>query len=1262
MQARGRPSQKCRLAYYRNCDMAGLRSNYIKVRLRASIRRQNGENAHVMEKSTTIRLGALLALLAGLAWFKFSYEPTYEATKEPYDRILGDLARPEDISFRNNERIDPANMHGIERDTWDAPQSAWLQHERQVAESILASSEVDLLIVPVQGDKNAFDPIERSLITRLVSQSLADEKSFVVANPSTVMRYFGMNRSQYPIEEVNTLARKVRARIVLVMESEHDRNGRWYLKATKYNSYENKITGSRVWTDLSYSAEYPPVFSVAGIIDEVAEFASGKDSRVSASRARFDPDGFKFPDSFDQLAEQSRVSPIYAAAYLQLVAMLHPGGAYNDVRNQLFARSLVELEKASPSSSYHRYFKARALAYLDRRVSAVGVLTEPLNRHEAALLAALNGNLPALREYVTNSGTTPLDFMALKDMQFVEAKYADRLDRDYVENFTDDNPSWAPFIYRSLLEYEDWANSSAAIPKMGLEELVPVDGDSLETFIEGKAVIGEYAEELDLVRLLWRHIDESLTPERLLRLRDIEYHTVLTEVDIAELAKSIAIADHLKEISEDLDQRKTPERALQKIAEFDPLFSGHPEVTFAKARALEAQRRKVGGAEQENLHRQYIEARLNGFSWSGTLSPYGTIVASHYRSSLGEASIRIKRHRPGGPFMNYSRRYFEWPRGAAWFDVTLPRDSNQDGVLEECLGVTWTRFGCLASQIQRESASSPDPDKVRREWLAKYSNRFIGHPGRPEFEVTLARRSGDGDAELRLLQAQVESGSRDWTIYEVLGRIYKLRGDHEAAQDVWLSYPGFTSDDGRVSVGDSHNADFVASQFYWIGQHELAIPLLKIAAGSGTGSAGSMNSAERLALIAGDLDAAISWSGERVRRYQNTYGARDLIQLLHVMGDSDLAWRLFAQFRVSQRNPEIWSGALVGHRIESASTESIAEWISELAAPRESLERARASQVTVDLGPRYLFLAGTMDRVPETDFPTLVADAHARPKGSYQNVKRPTNTDGDASAADYSRVSGKGMSFHHDPLLPNPANDQIVENGTEVEYRYEMLAQAMSAFLNGDHKDSYREFNRTAYLYYLDEFLSYFVFSAAELGRSKHLSDVIEARRINYQLRRKDTRLGAGELGEFFDEYLALAVLAAFGGQHEEAVRYLNLALNDRPFLKGRSIYPMYQIVDLADRLFEKTGTPQYRDLALELSRRHTVVLPMYAWAYFVVAKHSDARIERIKAVASGLKLDPLSERGRHLPKDLLEEGREFLEEFGPPYLSRSADDLPQTT
>ena len=85
--------------------------------------------------------------------------------------------------------------------------SPWIASQRLEADKTLGSTAADLLVVPVQCDKEGFDPIERSLITRLVSDHLVRTAGILVPNPTVVFREFGAFRSVYPQEDIDDVDR-----------------------------------------------------------------------------------------------------------------------------------------------------------------------------------------------------------------------------------------------------------------------------------------------------------------------------------------------------------------------------------------------------------------------------------------------------------------------------------------------------------------------------------------------------------------------------------------------------------------------------------------------------------------------------------------------------------------------------------------------------------------------------------------------------------------------------------------------------------------------------------------------------------------------------------------------------------------------------------------------------------------------------------------------------------------------------------------------
>ncbi len=1196
--------------------------------------------------SGVTRVGGLLLILLVAVYFKFVYlddDDSYVPTRAATSYVLDPNADGD---------------HGIAVDFKNIPESGWLSNERTTALKYLTRADVSLLIAPVQGDKNAFDPVERSLITRLLSDHIAQLDPNYVADPGAVLQYLGTHRSTHSLIDIRTLANRVRAEKILVLRAEHDRDGRWSLSATLISTAGTDIE-TETWADLTFSDSTPPSASFMEIVQDVAEFATDRRLEIPGERPVFGENEFVFPETLQGLVEKSGESPLHAAAYLQLLGMLHPRGSFNETRDHLFERSLVELEKVPADVPFSRYFKARAYAYLDRRPAAVAVLGQATNRHEVALLAALNGDLPALQSYFEDDETSVLRFMAVRDLQKIGRVYGAEDDPDLLESFVEAHPTWAPLLYRSLRDYEDWANYSAAVPKYALDNLVPIDGVSLEAYVEAQAVVGDLPDEIDLTRLLWKHIEALESQIVKDRRSGAGAASIIATVDILELAKTITIANHLREVEEDLVTRVIPEAALEELDRFEPFYAGHPAVSLLRGRVLQTMAKDSVGPERNNLLTASREARANGFAWTGRLTTDAIEVARGY------AQFRV----PAGgipvssEFSHYSRRYFEWPRSSDWYD-SFPAKEAKDGAIQACIDYRWTAFSCLKWKIAEAAEASDDPELVRSELLAQYADRFVGHPTRTKYAIELARAPDDKGAEIRALKARIEAGSTDLSLYYALGRIYKRRGEYKKAQEAWLSHPNFQANNAAESLAEIGHADTAGAMLFWIGQYELALPLLELAANGGTGSASNMTSSARVALIDGDLESAASWSANRVRRYDSKHGLRDFLQLLHLLGESELAWNTLEQFEAREQNAEMWSGALVGHRMESATIEEIAEWVQSSDSRRAAEARAGERwKETVSLGPRYLLLAGTMDRIPGPDFSAVVSSAYSRPLPRYRHrTTSPTPENGLSEPVESAIVRDTRWEFGHDPLVPTPQVLRHAEDDQEVDHRYTMLAGAMSAFLGEDYAQAYEKFNETAYYYYLDEYLPYYAFSAAALGREEYLYAALEAREAQFDELLLNESFGPSNLGYRFDEDLAYAVLAAFSGDHEAAMRSLRKALNNRPYLENRSVYPMYQVVDFADRLFEQTGEDVYREFALDLSRRHTIVLPMYSWAYFIVAKYSQADLERVSAAASGLHLDPLSHRATKLDRDLLDEATKLLGKSGAPYLRRGKATSNQTT
>ena len=579
----------------------------------------------------------------------------------------------------------------------------------------------------------------------------------------------------------------------------------------------------------------------------------------------------------------------------------------------------------------------------------------------------------------------------------------------------------------------------------------------------------------------------------------------------------------------------------------------------------------------------------------------------------------------------------------------------QDGDLERCLDYRWHDFSCLRELVLADVKHSTDRETLLAR-LAPYAHRFKGHPERTAFDVEIARYSADPEDEISALRAAIADDKQNWGNYYSLGRLLKRQGEYGDAQEAWLSYPGFHDPEQLGRVDTSNYADSAAAMFYWAGQHELAKPLLTIAASSRTGAASSMSSAQRYALIEGNLDDASEWAAARTRRYNSAYGARDLMQLLHVTGRATSAWSVFEQLEATRPSTMMWSAALVGHQHQGTDLDDVVAWLTE--SPKRMKATVRSSENranVIELAPRYLLLYAIADRLPADELAEKIGELTDKVVPlTYRHLTNQSAMDGEPKES--GRVVRRGYLFPKDPNLPTPRIVHRYPDSEPVASRLEMLAAAFTAFEQNDFEGAYEGFNEASYLYLLDEFLPYFAWSAVAVNKDANLREALAAREVTHEEVRRAEEATTSQLGYRFDEDLAYAVLHAFDGEHDAALESLQQALDNRPYLNERVIFPMYQIVDLADRLYDQTNDQRYRRFALDLARRHTVVLPMYAWAYFVVAEHSESYSERVNAAASGFALDAGSRRGNALPEELIRTAREHLDANGAPYLNRGGE------
>lgn len=1105
---------------------------------------------------------------------------------------------------------------------YDIPKSPWIERESQIASAAVVESEADYLVLPAQGGNLRFGPVESTLIAAVIATQLELRANVTVIDPTVARLALGKNRMNVPAADAAKLAQRGNVGRLVVPFAEYSESGTFLLRLTVYDPATEKALSSKTWDAIEFDEETLPHLAIAGHLPAMINFVLGR-TTGEPDRPEFEfGDDFRFVESWQELSAAARKSPLHSAAYLQLLAMLHTGGRWNESRQSLLIRSIAELSRVDASSEGYRYLLARAYAYLDRRPAALEALGEPVSAYEIALREALDGNATELRARLSDLETGPMDFFVLRDALRLEEYYLGPFGEDQYGALVAKNPAWQVLLRLALHHSHAWLTIPVDDIQRAVDHWLPDSQSWLSKALTAvRSRTGDYT-EIDAARDYFGRLDEyadaALGSPELLSASSFG----IRQSDFVDLAKETLIATLIGRIVEDRDRRGLPDSALERSKQAMNAFPGHPEVALLLGETIRIAGSDAEGDEAYAVRERSHEHLRHGLIWTGAMNHRAVDVARRAGVVFIDPSTDEQRRRSITSIVQPTPyRSLERPRSPSWLRGHSGNDIVRKEGLDYCLGVFWAAFGCIEIFVAEAIGRGKDEREVRA-IVARGDGRFNGEPRRASLEMRLAEAFGtDRSAWEKSLYTQVDAGTTSWNVYYSLARHLRRQNRQDEALQVLLRYPLFRDYERRDALSVTNYAGITGSWFYWAGQTEQAVPLLEIAARTRTGAAIEYQALVRLALIEGDLDGAFEYTYGRARRYESPYAVRDLIQLLHVRGDSEPAWDLFNFYWDTEGWAQIWSGALVGHRKAGDDLDDVRGWLATIAQHEPPGEVTAGHLARIHRPSRYLMLFAMLDRgatpgllsaVREVE-PTVYGPAYRGGNVTYHN----------------------GELYSGDPLLTTQTEESPRFETAKLPALYEWRAEAMTAFLGGDYEGAREIFDELSFYYSVDEYLPYVAIAAAETGHSAKVRQALAARETKLAERREREASDRTVTGLRFNEDLAYAVLAAYDGEHTLAIDKLYEALNDRPFLNDRTIYPYYQLVDIAERLYRRTGYEGYKEFALDRARRHTIIQPMYAWAYFVVATHSADDAERKRAARKGFELDRDSYRGSLLQPSL---------------------------
>ncbi len=1090
---------------------------------------------------------------------------------------------------------------------YSRPASQWTSNEKNRYQKLLSAGKFDVIVVPFQVQNRAFSRSVNSLMAAQLAMAIANAQHFRVADPYLVARALGDGQRAVDADDVYALANKTGAKKIVwsyvglqegqtmaITVKVQDR-GRGEQLGASTRTTSTGFNGTRLERNGSPADAFLAV--IPGILNSIGVAAR---PATSPAKVAFE-DRWPIPAAPAQLYASPSANPVRDAYYFQLLASLTPLMAER-THERFVEKTLLALQGVSADSPGYRVLKARGLMQLGFRPAALKALGTPSNDEEKALYALLNGNLPDVQA-ATNRIEQPLQrFIAELDAVLIGSAYdvyESRTAESRIAALKLPGANWAIFAKRAFGDADDWVQFNNLELKQVLDAEFPLQGFTAKGILDGAAVLGDPAKAQTSADLsVHNHVLRLLEKEPARWCCGMGVSTP-TALDYLDLMDELAIETLTRRINFASSIQGAPERGLEMLNLFEPVFKDHPRFTLLRAQAeISASARKEGSVKEGLLRSAYANA-LNAYYWEQGQ----TFVAADAFAALG----RLQRPEFGIVNNLYvsdypMRPYYPPLDNIQGVDQSIAYASQAlENATYDARALFTLQF--LWSDVKRNEG------RLDVEYM-RIAGRFSGNGNLASLKANRALKMGDLHGAEKGFRETIKAQPRQWQGYrELVELLYRDERIDEAAQ-IAMSYPPFFETDSAANpVGTSSEAYNAGSLFYWSGHFAHAIPLYEISAGLKTGSGASLASELRLKLLKGDYLGALEGSYNRATRYNSSYGYRDYLGLLHAMGYSKEAWDAFNTLVGQLKEPHIWETALVGHRIAGTDEAGLIAWArQDLFQGIGILSNARAV---------YLLRAAVMDRVPGESAVSAIVALDA----PVWKVKSPAATlvVRNSKAGDMQYVVGPKAA--EGSTLPIGAFAQ--SSRTQVKSDLVYFAEAYRALQSGNYKLAKTLLEEAADLYDMSQpalgyLLPYMAFAAARAGDTTFV----------------DKKLASFKPVQLdFDRLIAGAVLKGIAGKTDESVKLLRRATVRRPYTEMRPIFTEYEYGEMAEWLYEATGKTQYRDLALDWARKNQETQPWHAWAFAMEAKLSADSVERRRAIGMANYLDPKSERLKSVRK-----------------------------
>lgn len=1084
------------------------------------------------------------------------------------------------------------------------PESSWNQEQRLLHKPMLTGEKFDLIVAPFQTKGFPLDNIGRSLMTRYLIHALEARYKVSIANPDLMELAVSRNDRTILKNEVKDIAKKTNSKLILWGYVGHDNNGHIQVELIKEvlgAQGENTIKSTYKIQKYKFTDRNPPseIFRdhLSGLIGKM---------NLSFKHVKQEVYDGKYEKEFRPIEEwlSKPVNGSIENSYrLQMLAML-ASIRDNRFKEQLFERSIVTLSDVKKETKETRLLKSRAYLYLKRRPVALRYVKHANTNSLKSIRARINGNLPELRRY-TKKIKRPIErIMSEIELADLTNGYNKSRGGEERNELILKHRDVAFILNRRLNDQDDWFVQSNIDLKREMDRLFTLPDYTAESVVRTGMYIFQTNSTTEQDLSVERHYRKFISkmgykltnePGRISKLDHLRLYRVLGIVNVMARANK-------------RDMQGLYKRGLRELNDIRIIYQGYPGIYYHIANLNREMMDKVRNDELDGYARKAGQNYLKVFLYGGA-SHKSSLAYIFYqeldqqlargRQPVIDSTVKLKKLGTYYTSQHPIRQDWRFPMGEGERTLEL---------LERKLLYSDTSFTAFQHLYNAYGWGSWKNTAKQKELERMLESRYLGSSARSFFLEQLYSSKNNVKKLNEISRKEVSQKGQQWEAYVRLAVSQIVDGNYDKAFKILTNYPLFKMKDTGRGVELSNLAYEAGSIFFWRGDQDKTKKLYLLSASYNAGSDAEMSARERLAILDGEYSKALRITNQRVRRYQTDYANRDLLAWLHAFGYSDQARVLFDSMLPSQRSTQIWTGALIGQRINNTDKEEMLRWVNE----RMQMKRDHESR---KISSKYVFMALALDRPVDPDLVGIIEKM-----GEFiVNGKQ-------------GETKVKDRRFIRFVTAYN-----IVK--TIVENRYIFDIEKIHTLFKNIHRGTV-----PVHILGPDYELPYLTWIALQTGEKGYIQNIITTFSENSSKGTNDHKWSS----PLFYRDLSFSIIEASKKNHKKAMQYLRSAFNRRPHVGEKPIYTWYQMTEIAEWLYLEHGFEGYRNLVIEWSKMHQVIRPMYAWAYAFEAKYTKDAVRRKRALAFTLYLDKKSSRIRHFSQKEKEEAKKYFETINP--------------